>query len=147
MAFLTNSGSISTMPYPSTESYLQLAHPSLTDILLLQQLDESASGYKPPSYTGLLKTSGRSATASLILSSANTYKLEWLDLAFIANPSQVDLLELLAMTQTGALPCTVVDNMLKTMVTRQVTVQLDGQYKSFYGGLNTLLVQFSLLEV
>lgn len=147
MAFVTNTGTLAANPYPLTESYLQLAHPSVPNVLLLQQLDGSGKGYSPPSLSGTQKANGRANSGALIVSSARVNKLEWGDLAFVCSPQQAALLELLVLAQTGTTQCTVVDNMLKTAVTKVVAVDLPDRYKSIYSVLSVLLVQFSLSEV
>lgn len=147
MAFLTNKGSFPTMPFSSTESYLQLAHPAVADVLLLQELGSDGSGYEPPSLQGLQAAQGRAATSALIVAKSGTPKLEWRDLAFVCSPQQKLLLEQLAIAQSGAVPVTVVDNMLKTAVTKLVSIELNEGYVSVYSTLSNLLVQFALLEV
>jgi len=147
MAFLTNAGPFTVNPYPLTESYLQLAHPLVADVLLLQQMPQNGDGYSPPSLTGLAVSKGRANNASLIVIEAPVKKLEWADLAFVCTPAQAALFTSLVSTQSGAQPCTVVDNMQKLAVTKLVLIEVAGKYITPYAGLRQVLVQFSLREV
>lgn len=149
MPYVTNYGSFSTNPWANS-SHMLLTHPSVSDYLVLQEMPESAT-YSPPTLFGLPKASGRSRTNSLIITGANTRKLSWPDLAFVCSIQQVELLELLASVQTGAQPCTVVDDMLKparAAVTKPVLISLaSDKYSTIYSTNRIWLVQFGLEEI
>lgn len=148
MAFVSNSGATAVSPFsPTLDRYIQLSHPTVPDVLLLQQMPSDGNGYALPQLTGLLASQGRTTTAALVVTRARANKLEWLDMSFVVTKQQADLFDRLLLAQTGAAPVTLVDNETLEYLTKLVAIVPASTYKSQYSGLTMLLIQFALLEV
>lgn len=147
MAFIHNSGTFSTNPLAGTGArYVQLSHPSVTNVLVLEEMSDDGNGYSIPTIIGRLAMSGRTYQGGSISVGAQSYKTEWSDLAFVVTKTQADLLTQLMLAQTPALPVTVLDVMLDS-ITKLVLIEGPDNYISSYSGLELFLVQFSLKEV
>jgi hypothetical protein len=145
--FITNSGSFATNPFnPVNDRYLQLAHPAVADVLMLQSMPDDGKGYSIPLLQGLMSSSGRAQGGSLIAIKGSYNKLEWKDLAFVVTMQQLSLFDVLLQAQTGAVPVTVVDNVLLSYMTKSVLVIPADQYRSAYAGIQLALIQFTLSE-
>ena len=145
MAYIHNLGSFATNPLSVKDRYLQLAHPALADVLILEWIAESGDGYKLPTLEGLLKSDDRTATGNLVQIEALYKKLNWTDLAFVVSRQQMALFDLLLVTQSSASPVTVTDRLFPDApVSKLVLVQFGS--KSLYAALLQFLIQFSLKE-
>ena len=146
MAFVHNTGSFAANPLSSRDRYLQLAHPSLSDVLLLEWIaDGNGDGYKLPTLEGLLKSDDRTATGNLVQIESLYKKLNWQDLAFVVSRQQMTLFDQLIVTQSAASPVTVTDRLFPDApVSKLVLVEFGS--KSLYAALLQFLIQFSLKE-
>lgn len=146
--FLSNNGSSPALPFnPAVDRYIQLSHPALANVLLLNQFADDGKGYSLPQLTGQLVSKGRAREGSAIVLTGQANKKEWRDMAFVVTHAQSALLEQLALIQSAVTPLTLVDNMLLTYLTVSVVVVLPDGYKTSWGGIQGQLVQFSILEV
>lgn len=146
--FISNGGSFSTIPFSSTDRYVQLAHPSVSDVLLLSDMPDGGDGYKFPVLTGELSVNERVGNlASLVVTEANVKNYVWKDLAFVMTEQQVQLFDQLRAAQSASQPISIVDRMLPTApIGRLAFIQVADEYKSPFYGLKWLLVQFSVVE-
>jgi hypothetical protein len=147
MAFVTNAGSSAINPYGATDRYILLAHPAVSDTLLLNEFVASGEGYKPSQITGLLSLADRTLS-SFSAVQASYKKLQWTDLAFVMSAAQAKLFEQLLLAQTPAQPVTLSDRIANpaSPTTKLVVVDSpDGA--SVYGNLSQYLVQFNATEV
>jgi hypothetical protein len=147
MSFVSSYGTTALNPFTATDRYLQLAHPAVADVLLLNEMDSNGGGYTPPQTKGLLSITDR--TLSSVVATQATYKkLLWSDLAFVMTLDQWGLLSQLLLAQTPASPITAVDKIVSSAapITKLVIVELPGG-PSVYSSLAQYLVQFSMSEV
>jgi hypothetical protein len=142
MSYVHNTGSFATNVI-AAEPHISLTSFAVADILLLQWMPESSTGYTPPQIdSGKLITSGRTTAGALKVLRAPGTKLVWHDLAFVCSAQQVALLE--ALMQSNA-PIQVADTI--SGVGAQCAVIAADKYKSLYSGTAEFLMQFSLWQI
>ena len=147
MAFLTNTTSTNFNPYTSQDRYILLAHPDVTDTLLLNEFGSGGDGYKPSQVTGVLTISERTLLG-FVASQAAYKKRQWPDLAFVMSAAQAKLFDELVLAQTPSNPVTISDRIAdpSSPVNSSVIIESPNG-KQFFGNLGQYLVQFSATEV
>lgn len=143
-------GSTLLNPYTETgdckgRSNIILAHPEVPDALVLTATQ--GSGYDR-STQGILKSTGRSITGSIILNS-EAYQKEKAACNFVATLEMLQLFELLIATQrTSPMAITVLDSWVKNhFKTYNAFIDLpDEKWKTVLGNKWMHLLQFVLLE-
>lgn len=147
MAFISNSGSTASNPFTSLDRYIQLAHPSLADVLLLNEMTEDGSGYQPSKVQGLLTVSDRTLS-SVAATQASYKKLVWQDLAFVMTLQQWGLFSAMLLAQSPASPVTVQDKIADPVspLSKLVIIEMPNG-PTVFGSLKQYLAQFSLVEI
>ena len=147
MAFLTNTSSTGVNPYDSTERYVLLAHPNVTDTLLLNQFGPDGGGYQPSKTIGLMSVADRTLS-SIVVNQATYKKTVWSDLAFVLSKAQADVFDLMLLQQTPSQPITLSDRIAdpSAPVNKNVIIESPNG-RAIFGNLSQYLVQFSATEV
>lgn len=147
MAFLTNTTSTILNPYTSLDRYMILAHPDVTDTLLLNEFGSGGDGYKPSQVAGVLTVTERTLL-SIVAAQATYKKLQWPDLAFVMSAAQAKLFDQLVLAQTPAMPITLSDRVADPAAPVNKLVIIESPNgKQFFGNLGQYIVQFSATEV